>query len=190
MRAIITIVCLLTMGGYSHAEDRGLRFTAAETFLPEPKGIAIVKAGEPGPNAPKHKAIVLVGKYKETAKLADDGPFDVWWIPKNGMALRIAAGLKLNDGEVKEIKVDDHLGLVNVRGDNQPRVGRITIAPQDDPGPGEKGHVPIQTAKDFRVDMVVPEGFYSLWITPDNNARPRKIIDRFRALAGKTVQLD
>ena len=53
--------------------------------------------------------------------MSDDGPFDVWWMSKNGLALRIAAGLKLKNGEVKEIKVDDHLGIVNVRGDNQAR---------------------------------------------------------------------
>ena len=118
------------------------------------------------------------------------GAVDAWWLPKSGIAVKLMAGLTLKDGEVREIKVDDHLGTVNFRGDNQPRARLVTIASQDDPGPDEKGHVPIQTAADYRVDMVVPAGFYSLWITPDNGARPRKIIDRVRVLAGKSVQLD
>ena len=139
---------------------------------------------------PKHKALAVVASYKETAKLADSGPVDLWWLPKRGMAVKLMAGLTLKDGEAREIKIDDHLGIVNFRGDNQPRAGLVTIAAQDDPGPDEKGHVPIQTATDYRVDMVVPAGFYSLWITPDNGARPRKIIDRVRVLAGKPVQLD
>ena len=35
--------------------------------------------------------------------------------------------------------------------------------------------------------MVAPEGFYSLWITPANGGRPRKINDRLKVQAGKLV---
>jgi hypothetical protein len=190
MRLVLSLLALSILGNSALAAEHGLRFTAAENLLPPMKGISVVKAGEPGPGGPKYKAIAETSKYKETVKLPGDGPYDIWWQPKEGIAVRVIAGVKLKDGEEKEIKIDNYVGIVNVRGDGQPRAGLVTIAAQDAPGPDEKGHVAIQTAKDFRVDMVVPPGFYSLWITPDNGARPRKINDRFRVLAGKSVTLD
>lgn len=180
----------LFLNSQALADERGLRFTATDRFFPAVKKIVVVKAGEPGPNAAKHQTIGAIEKYNETLKVPAEGPYDVWWQPKDGLAVRVIGGVKLKDGEVRTIKLDDHLGIVIVRGDKEPRVSLITIAPQDDPGVGEKGHIAIQTAKEFRVDMVVPDGIYSLWITPENGARPRKINDRFRVQAGKSVQLD
>ena len=154
------------------------------------KSIVIVESGMPGPDAPKYKAVAEMTKYKQGVKLPGDGPYDLWWQPKNGLAIRVVAGLKLKDGIVNQFRIDDYLGVVSVRGDDLPRAAKLTIAAQDDPGPGEKGHVAVQSANDYRTEMAVPDGYYSLWLTPDNGSRPRKINDRFRVQAGKTVQLD
>jgi hypothetical protein len=190
MRPFLALITVWFLGGPALAADRGVSFSAADGLLPAMKNIVIVKAGEPGPGAPKHKAVAETAKYKEMVKLPGDGPFDIWWQPKNGIAVRVVSGVKLKAGELREIKIDNYLGIVTVRGDDLPRAGLVTIAAQDDPGPDEKGHVPVQTAKEYRVEMAVPEGFYSLWITPDNGGRPRKVNDRFRVLAGKSVTLD
>lgn len=189
MRFPLSFAALLLFASVGSA-DYLLTITATERVLPVAKSIAVVKTGEPGPGTPKFKAVAEAMRLDDPIKLAAEGPYDVWWQPKNGIALRVATNVKLKDGEVQTIKLTDHLGVVNFRGDGQPRAALVTIAPQDDPGPDEKGHRPIQTAKDFRVDMVVPDGFYSLWVTPDNGARPRKVSDRFRVQAGKTVVLD
>jgi len=185
-----SLCLLLLLASTSSAADRGVRVTAPEKLFPPMKALVIVKAGEPGPGLAKHQPIASIDRYKETLKFSTEGPYDVWWQPKTGQPVRVLANLTLKDGEEREIKLADLLGIVTFRGDEQPRASLVTIAPQDDPGPGEKGHRAIQTAHEFRVDMVVPDGFYSLWITPENNGRPRKIIDRFRAQAGKSVQLD
>lgn len=190
MRLSTFLAIFLVHAGAASAADRGLRFTIADNFLPAMKSIVVVKAGEPGPGAAKHMAVAQADKYKETVKLPGEGPYDVWWQPKSGLAVRVVGGVKVKDGEVREIKINDHVGVVVFRGDGQPRVSLVTIAPQDDAGPDEKGHHPVQTATDFRLEMVVPEGIYSLWITPENGGRPRKVNDRFRVQAGKVVQLD
>ena len=190
MRFAFCYFSLLLVGNLALAEGNGLRFTTAENFLPALKTIVVVNAGEPGPGAPKFKPVAEVAKYKEIVNLPGDGPYDVWWQGKNGMAVRVASGVKRKDGEVQEIRLSDRVGIVEFRGDNQARADLVTIAPQDDPGPDEKGHVAIQTAKDYREEMVVPEGYYSLWITPQNGARPRKVNDRFRVQAAKVVRLD
>jgi tetratricopeptide (TPR) repeat protein len=174
----------------------GMRFSAADGFLPPLKAIEFFDYGKLGPGRgglisdDDRLRVGRITKIAETAMLPNEGPFDIWLLPKDGIPVHVVGGVKMKVGVEKQIKLDDYLGIVNVRGDNQPRAALITIAPQDDPGPGEKGHKPIQTSKEYRVDMVVPAGDYSLWITPENGARPRKIKDRFRVQAGKTVRLD
>jgi hypothetical protein len=190
MRFAMSLAAALLCTPISQAADNEITFTTTERVLPAVKSIVLVKAGEPGPGSPKFKAIAEAAKYGEVIKLPKEGPYDVWWQGKDGLAAKAIAGLLLKGGEKRTIKLTDYLGVVNFRGDGQPRATLITIAAQDDPGPDEKGHRAIQTAKDYRVDMVVPEGFYSLWIIPENSARPRKINDRFRVQAGKTVVLD
>jgi hypothetical protein len=172
------------------ADLRGFRFTTGDSFLPKMKAIVIVKAGDPGPGAAKHTPVASTIAYKEIVKVDSPGSLDVWWQPIGGKAIKVVAGATLKEGEVREIKIDDHVGVVTVRGDGQPRAGLITITAQDDPGPDERGHVPVQTAQDYRMDMVAPPGFYALWVSPDNGARPKKISDRFRIDAGKSITID
>jgi hypothetical protein len=191
MRILATTLSALLITAIAQAQAKhGFRFTTGESFLPAMRAIVVVKAGDPAPGAARHKAIAATSKYKETVGFTDDGPFDLWWQPKVGIAVKVLGNVKLKEDEIKEVKIDDHVGVVTVRGDGQPRAGLVTIAPQDDPGPDEKGHKAVQTAKDYRVDMVAPPGFYSLWVTPDNGARPKKINDRFRVDAGKSLALD
>jgi len=174
----------------------GIRFSAADGYLPPLKAIEVFDDGKMGPGRgglisdDDRLPVARIKTIAERATLPNEGPFDIWLLPKDGMPVHVVGGVKVNAGAVKEIKLDDYLGVVNVRGDKQPRAALITIAPLDDPGPGGKGHKPIQTSKEYRVDMVVPAGDYSLWITPENGARPRRINDRFRVQAGKTVRLD
>lgn len=189
MRLPVLLACLV-VAAPTQAADRELRFRATEGFLPALKNIVVTKSGAPGPGAAKHQAVATATQYKEAVKLPGDGPYDIWWQAKDGIAVRVLRGLKVLEGETKEVKIDDHVGIVAVRGDGQPRAALVTVAAQDDPGPDEKGHIPVQTAKDYRVEMVVPEGFYALWITPENGARPRKVNDRFKVPAGKAVTLD
>lgn len=190
MHYSISSIAFLLLGSFGVTAEYRVSITTAERVLPAMKAVAIVKAGEPGPGAPKFKPVAETSKYKEAIVLPGEGPYDVWWQPKEGLAVKVVAGVKLKDGESRAIKVTDYLGVVSFRGDGQPRAALITIAAQDDPGPDEKGHRPIQTAKDFRIDMAAPEGFYSLWLTPDNGARPRKVNDRIKVQAGRSVVLD
>ena len=186
MRLVFTLSLLFIGSGFVFGDERGLTFSTSGKFLPSMKTIYISKAGDAKPSA---KPEAVVTEYGKLVKLGE-GPFDIWWEGKNGIAVLVIKSVKLKDGEMKEVKIDEYVGVVNVRGDNLPRAGLVTIAAQDDPGPDEKKHLAVQTAKDYRVEMVVPEGYYSLWVTPDNGARPRKINERFRVQAGKTVQLD
>ncbi len=121
MRFIAPSLFALLLIPCAHAQsERGLRFTTGGSFLPAMRSIVVVKTGESGPGAAKHKALASTGNYKETVRLTGEGPFDLWWQPKDGIAVKILAKVKLKAGEVKDVKIDDYVGVVTVRGDGQP----------------------------------------------------------------------
>ena len=183
-----TLICLTQ--STIVAAEREVTFTASAGFLPPMQKIIIVAAGTPGPGQKNHQALAETNKYGTAVKLPGEGAFDIWWQPREGQAIRAMASVPCTKSEHKQINLADQIGIINVFGENQPRVRRVIITATDDQGPGVKGHHPIQSAKDFRIDMPVPEGFYAIWIEPDNGAQARKITDRVRVVAGKTEKVD
>ncbi len=76
-----------------------------------------------------------------------------------------------------------------VFGDNLPRADKVVITDTRDPGPGEKGHVAVQVASDYRTDMAVPPGTYAVWVVPANGAKAQKVEDNVRVQAGRSVKV-
>lgn len=124
------------------------------------------------------------------AKLVAAGPFDVIATPKGGLPVTIAHKLEIKPGTTHALRLADFVGVVEVFGDNFPRAEAIVITAKDDPGPGEKGHAPMQRASDYRTDMVVPDGKYAVWVIPANGARAQKVRDDVRVLAGHRERVE
>jgi hypothetical protein len=170
------------------AADPTVRVSSPMYFLPPAKAIVLTKAGAPGPGQPKHEAIATAATLKDELKLPGAGPFDVWFVPKDGKPVRAAAAWKPKDG-ANELKLNEHLGVIQFRGDGQPR-GTLLVTAYDDPGPEGKGHAVVQTAGDSRAEMAVPPGDYSVWLMPASGARARRVMDKVRVHAGKTATAD
>ena len=170
------------------AAERTVKFSAPMYFLSPMKAIVLTRAGEPGPGEAKHKAVATVAALNEEMKLDGDGPFDVWFVPTDGKPIKAVAGLKPGAGQTA-VKLNDHLGVIRFKGDGQPR-GKLIVTAYDDPGPEEKKHVVVQTAADVRAEMVVGPGDYAVWVVPDSGARPRRVVDKVRVLAGKTAEAE
>src|SRR5690349_4670596 len=181
MRLAIFLVFTAPLAAAEHT----VRFSAPMYFLPPTRAIVLTKAGDPGPGQPKHNAVATAGSIKGDLKVTGDGPFDVWFVPRDGKAVKAVAGLKLADG-TKEVKLNDYLGVIQFRGEGQPR-GTLIVTPYDDPGPEGKGHAVVQTASDTRAEMVVLPGDYAVWLVPENGARARRVADKIRVHAGKTA---
>ena len=115
---------------------------------------------------------------------------DLWLVPKVGDPLRIASSLKVEAGKTADVKLSDTFGILTVRGDGLPRLGKIVVTSENDPGPDEKGHLRVQFAEDYRTEMILPAGTYRIWIVPHNGARATKIEDAVRILAGRTATVD
>lgn len=182
----IAILLLFTVPAF--AAEHTARFTSPMYFLPPTKAIVFTKAGDPGPGDAKHTAIVSVASLKDEAKLPGDGPYDLWFVPKDGKAIKAIAGWKPKDG-ANEVKLNDYLGVISFRGEGLPR-GRLLVTPEGDDGPETKKHIVIQTASDTRAEVAVLPGDYAVWVVPANGSRARRVADKVRVLAGKTATVE
>jgi hypothetical protein len=121
--------------------------------------------------------------------LPGEGPFEVWVKPQGGTAVQVADKLIIDSGTTSDLKLADRLGTIEVIGDDFPRAERIVITALRDPGPGEKGHTPIQSATAYRVPMCVPPGMYEVWVVPANGAKAQRVEDNVRVQAGRSVKV-
>ncbi|MCI0704033.1 MAG: hypothetical protein L0241_23485 [Planctomycetia bacterium] len=137
----------------------------------------------------KKQSVGKLTKFDKPLVLPNDGPFEVMVKPKDGIAIRVVEKLTVKAGQTHDLKLDELIGSIEVFGDNFPRAEKIVITDVRDPGPGEKGHVAIQVAKDYRVEMAVPAGTYAVWVVPANGAKAQRVEDNVRVLAGKSVRV-
>ena len=140
------------------------------------------------PNDGKAKTHTVKAVGKPTA-VAGEGAFEVSVTPKGGLPVRVAEKLTVKAGEVYKLKLGDLLGSVEVLGDNFPRAAKVVLTDPKDDGPGEKGHVAVQEAKEYRVEMAAPPGTYAVWVVPDNGAKAQRVADNVRVQAGRSTRV-
>jgi len=128
-------------------------------------------------------------KLDKPISLPAEGPFEVFVKPKGGIPVRVAEKLTVKSSETHELKIGDVLGVVEVFGDDFPRADKVVITDVKDPGPGEKGHVAVQAATEYRVDMAVPPGAYAVWVVPANGAKAVRVVENVRVQAGRSVRV-
>jgi len=121
--------------------------------------------------------------------LTGDGTYEVFLKPKGGIPVRVLDSLTVKPGVTHELKVGDVLGSVEVFGDNFPRASKVVLTDLKDDGPGEKGHVALQTAKEYRVEMAIVPGQYAVWVVPDNGAKPQRVVENVRVQAGRSTRV-
>ena len=191
MRWLALILLLMPLGSTASADpESGFRIVADRVIVPEVARIVVTRAGSPAPGEPKHVPLAVQADSKKPIAVEAGATVDVWLIPKVGVPLRFADGIRVEAGKVRELRPGDAFGILTIRGENLPRLGRIVVTAEDDPGPDEKGHRRLQFADDYKTDIVVPAGTVRIWIVPHNGARATKIDDAVRILAGRSVVLD
>jgi hypothetical protein len=137
----------------------------------------------------KQQTVGELSKFDKPFPLPGDGPFEVFAKPKGGIPIKVIEKLTVKSGQTYELKLAELIGTVEVFGDNFPRADKIVLTDERDPGPGEKGHVPVQVATEYRIDMAAPPGFYAVWVVPTNGAKAQRVVDRVRVMAGKSVRV-
>ncbi|MCE9567237.1 MAG: hypothetical protein K8U57_34985 [Planctomycetes bacterium] len=163
-------------------EDRKLSIVPTKLFAVESVMLLeTTKDGKVKPQTVKfsEKPIVLTG----------DGTYEVFLKPKGGIPVRVADKLTVKPGATHELKVGDVLGSVEVFGDSFPRASKVVLTDLKDDGPGEKGHVALQVAKEYRVEMAIVPGQYAVWVVPDNGAKPQRVVENVRVQAGRSTRV-
>jgi hypothetical protein len=157
--------------------------------LPKFDRVLVYEAGavKPGKAAPRS---VADGKFGEAISLPGDGPFDVYIRLKGQLDVPVARKVTVAAATHRTIDPAESLGTLQVfQTDDSPRLGKIVLTDPLDPGPDEKGHVPVQVGAEYREELVVPDGFYAVWLVPGNGARAQRIVERVRVLPGKNVRV-
>jgi hypothetical protein len=189
MVARLAVLALFAFASVSSADEKRTLTVTTSKALPKIESVSVYKAGAAITGKEKAKP-GLTAKFGEAIALPDDGPFDVYVKPKGQENVLAAAKLGVKAGKSHEVKLGDLFGTVQVfQTDDSPRLGKIVITSQDDPGPDEKGHVAVQVGTEYREELVVPDGVYAVWLVSGNGARGQRIADRIRVLAGRNVRV-
>lgn len=188
---MMTPIALVAVLALAVDDDRSVTIVNTKS-LPAIESVSFYESAKikPGKARPKAEHVVEFKKQSEVTVKPGAGPYHVYAKPRGGLEVLVAEKFAIPAGKTHELKLGDLLGVVDVfQKDDFPKVSRIVLTSTDDPGPDEKGHVAVQIAADYRVEMAVPEGFYSVWLVPANGVRARRIEDRIRVIPGKIVRI-
>ena len=177
------VLAVLFAGSALSADERLLK-VSTQRGIPTIEKVTVYQTKDG-----KRESVGELAKLDKPLVLPNDGPFEVWVKPKNGIAVKVADKLMVKTGQTHGLKLGSVLGTVEVFGDDFPRAEKVVITELRDPGPGEKGHVAIQVAKDYRVEMCVPPGMYAVWVVPANGAKAQRVEDNVRVQAGRSVRV-
>ncbi|MDW8242145.1 MAG: hypothetical protein RMJ88_02925 [Thermogemmata sp.] len=142
------------------------------------------------PTQPNEQVVLESDQFDQPVELPGEGTYHVEIIPQGGLPVRLAEKLQLKRGQMVTLRPDERLGVVRIFGEGLPRPKQVVLTAPRDPGPGAKGHRPIQQVDKFRLNLLVPPGTYEMWLVPANGARPQRIAENIRVLAGKVVGVD
>lgn len=127
------------------------------------KEILLTEADAPGGDTLYSYVKAKTSAYGEEIRIPSGTvKYDLFWIPKEGRSLRMAKNLIFPDRKVIEIKPEDYLGLIRVKGTGA--VKQIVAVPAGSPGGNTRGSYVTQEVKKFGELMIVPAGKYDVYV--------------------------
>lgn len=187
---MLGLVVLVVAGSVVVAGENttSVRFTLALPVAVQ--HVVVVPAGEMV-SAKSARTVELA----KAIELSTNTVSDVWVMPKVGLPVRALAKFKPAVpkeplGKPAMVTLDDELALLRIVRTDLPRPSKVVLAPVFDRGPDEPGHKAVQTVPDYSTPLLAPPGQYSLWVVPANGARPQRVEDNLRLLAGRSTTLD
>jgi len=163
--------------------------------MPALKQILVVTAGA-GDNPNAYLVPETAGSatnYDEAIRIAPDAKaekFDVYWVPKQGKRLALVKGIAFDpEHSAYELKPEDHLGLVRLRGKDLPKPKAIYLAEAG----ADRQHVrlfAIQKADKYGEHMPVPPGTYDLYIDAADANRLELVSEKLAVQAGKVIEVE
>ncbi len=175
---------------------RGLKVLAPTTMpLPELSTIIVAKAGgwANRPEVPGYFTPITESRtYDREIRISSpDESYDIVWKPKEGMSVRMMAGVKFEKEEMVEVKPEDYLTLVKVTGNGLPNPKKIAFSAPDAYGldyPAFDRRGQIATA--FGETFVVPVGVWDLWIKPADGSAAYRVEQKVEIKPGVVNVID
>ena len=168
---------------------RAIRVLEPEIALPPMKSIVLSAKGGFPPGHGSHAAVATITKYGQDLRLPSEAAFDVWWVPAEGLPVKMLNGFSLKERKRVDVKPEAHLGLVQLNGEGLPKPKLVGLVEVGGFGLGHGSCQPVQLAKTFGVPMVVPKGSYDLWMLPADGAG-EKLEEKLEVKAGELTTIE
>lgn len=137
---------------------RALKFLQPEIEMPPMGEIVLIDAGKPVKEARLYKK-GSIAKYGEELRIpSSTAKYDVVFYPQGGEAVLMMKGLTFPERKLIEVKPEEHLGLIRVKGEGTARGIHASVS-----GSPEQSIYSTQRAKAFGDVMIVPVGKYDVY---------------------------
>lgn len=160
---------------------RAVKVIEPEIDLLPMKEILLVEAGSPKDTLYSYVKAKREKYGEEMPIPSSTTKYDIWWVPKEGHRIQMVKNLSLPERKVVQVKPDDYLGLIQVKG--RGTVQQILVVPAGSPGTTRASYT-TQEAKKYGDVMIVPAGKYDIWV--DDNV----LEEGLDVAAGKLYQLE
>ena len=158
--------------------------------FPAMKQIALIKAKSYLAEAHNFKPITVTESFERSIRIpSGKKAYDLVFIPQEGLSLRMVAGIQIPDRSTIQVRPEDYLGLLNLGGEGLPPVKLIGLVRTGRYGMDSHNFRPVQTAKRYGKDLLVPAGKYDLWIETADG-KTELIEEELEIVAGQRLQLD
>jgi Mg-chelatase subunit ChlD len=158
-----------------------------EVAMPEMKELVICKPGAGDATIYAHEP-TKVTNYDEELRQASAEKVDIWWVPVEGMPVRMVADFENPEREVKKLRPEDYLGMIRVTAKDRPVKTRIVVTTEG-AGAGTLYAYDVQEIEGFNKDLVVPVGAYKLWVVePDK--KPTLLEEELQVAGGQLTEVE
>jgi hypothetical protein len=167
------------------AQRRAINVMEPKVALPALAKLCLTKGNGIPPGENFYTAIAEYPDYGEI-RLPSADKYDVWFVPKEGMPVRMLKEFSIKERVVVDVKPEEHLGIVQVTSDKSPEL--MAVSEVNSSGPGENFEHRVQHTKKLGERMLVPAGKYDVWIVVSQKAI--KVESELNVPAGKITKVE
>ncbi len=176
----------------------------AETAKKGRRAIVVLKPGVEFPavteicTAEPSASYSTLGSYKLNAvtefgkeiRQPSADPVDVWIVPADGLAVRLVAKFENPEREIRELRLEDLLGLVRVTSATENPEAIVVITSADGTNASTVNSYKLQESKGFNKDMIVAAGTYNVWVWDPADKEYTLLEQDLEVLAGEVTPVE
>lgn len=158
-----------------------------EVAMPEMKQLVLCKPGA-SDSTLYASDLNTVTEYGEELRQASAETVDIWWVPAEGMAVKMVADFENPEREVKKLRPEDYLGMVRVTTEGGAEKTRIVVTTAE-AGPGTLFAYDVQEVEGYNKDLVVPVGTWNVWVV-EPGSEPTLLEENLEVAGGQVTAIE